>query len=669
MLTCTVAILITLAVAVYIQGTTFRNSMIDKMTTLAEIIGANSQESLDLRMKYRATPILATLKTEPTIQAAYLFNAGNKTFAQYLNRRHTTFAQELEQNAFELKYLKLAAEQKKPLHFFTTSQLCVYSPIFHDGKYIGGVYLQASQDNLLRNLLWFTIAALIMFGITLTLALLMTLRLKKLITMPLQQLVVRMKTVTDEKVYTVEQLPHVDNNIIEIVELLSGFNEMLQQINQRKIALQQHSHKLESQVQERTNDLQQSYQDLQATVNELNIARNNALDASAAKSRFLANMSHEIRTPMIGVLGMAELLLKSSENNAQKELARTIHTSGETLMDLLNDLLDISKIEAGKLELEIAPFNPLELMEQSVSMLANTATNKGLEHSTTSAPNLPTTLHGDAGRLRQIILNLLSNAIKFTEIGRIHVSLDAETKANNNVHLKLSVCDSGIGMSNQQKKKIFAAFTQADSSTTRKYGGTGLGLTIVKQLTELMGGQIDVRDQVPQGTCFTIEIPLTKGDNAQGQLPEPTTTQPTDMQETIVTPSGSDKHILLAEDNSTNQRLVQLILEQSGYQLTIVSNGQQAIEAMEKHHFDLIFMDCQMPIMNGYTATKIIRQASTVPIIAMTAHAGSDNIEQCYAAGMDAYLCKPYRQKQLLQIIEQFLTKQSSHHTGGGIDG
>lgn len=788
MLTCTVAILLTLAMSVYIQGTTFRTSMIDKITILAEVIGTNSQESLILRRRYRATPILATLKTEPTIQAAYMFDANSKIFAQYLQRKHTTFALELKQNAFESKYLEQAIKLKKTLHLFSAHKLCIYSPIFHDDKHIGTIYLQASQDELLRNLLWFLVAALIMLGITLPLAFLMTTRLKRFITLPLHQLVDRMRTVTGEKLYVPQQLPNINNDIVEIVELLSGFNEMLQQINQRELALQQHSLILETQVKDRTNDLQQSYQDLQATVQELNNARNEAIDASAAKSRFLANMSHEIRTPMIGVLGMAELLLKNSENNAQKELANTIYTSSEALMDLLNDLLDISKIEAGKLELETTPFNPIETLEHSIDILADTAAKKGLELTTVPALNIPTILLGDAAKLRQIILNLLSNAIKFTALGRISVSVESNRLAEDSICLKISVRDSGIGMSDQAKKKIFGAFTQADSSTTRKYGGTGLGLTIVKQLTELMSGQIYVRDQMPHGTCFTIEIPFKLSDekkvgdapqqlhcpikrnvliatvnpdlalmltthiSAMGAntqtvtsassvkehlsapsppfdlvlldsaLPEsiialqqrdschpannivfmcsrnqtPTAEQQkmlgiltclakpvhvAELQQVVihpelpkprataaVAPPDCDKHILLAEDNLTNQRLVQLILESKGYQLTIVSDGQQALEAIKTQSFDLIFMDCQMPIMDGYTATKLIRQTSSVPIIAMTAHGGEENIEKCKTAGMDAYLCKPYRQKQLLQIIDRFITKQpeaSTPHSEG----
>ena len=778
MITCSIVILLTLLVSLYLQGVTFRNSMIDKMSTLAKIIGENSHESLTLRKSFIATPILATLKTEQTIRVAYLLNKENKVFAQYLNREQTTFAQELKGNAFHPEQLKRARQQKRIIHQFINNKLCIYSPIFYNDTYLGAVYLQASQDVLIRNLLLFTLSALVILSAALALAYLMSSRLRLLITQPLHQLVDQMKIITGEKVYSADIGAEIDNDIVEVDELLTGFNDMLHQINKREFALQKHSEELESQVTERTIDLQQSNSELLSTVEKLGLARNEAIEASAAKSRFLANMSHEIRTPMIGVLGMAELLEKNATDSTQKELARTIHSSGESLLNILNDLLDISKVESGKLELEIAPFDPTNTLEASAELLADNALNKGLELTTIPSPDLPSLLYGDAGRLRQIILNLLSNAIKFTDSGKISVALSCHEIDNKNIWLTLNVSDSGIGLSDQAKKEIFNAFTQADSSTTRKYGGTGLGLTIVKQLTELMNGTITISDTVPHGTCFTLKIPFTydrtpsqqpverinktvliatensdlstmlslhlsalgakneiisSGKVLLQQLNEPTksfdtifldntllgdprtflTEDPTlcnkiiymcshsqaltteeqkhlgisscltkpvhvkDIHQAIV-PSlvktkiatdspvkydtdklnHSDKKILLAEDNLTNQRLVQLILEQQGYQLTIVSNGQQAIDATINTQFDLILMDCQMPIMDGYKASEIIRQTSQIPIIALTAHASNENTQACLAVGMNAYLCKPYRQKELLAQVEQFLLKK-----------
>jgi len=789
MLTCTSVILLTLLVAVTIQGTNLRNSMIDKMSTLAKVIGESSKKSLALSMKYQAAPVLATLKTEPTIEAAYLFNQNNELFGQYLNRNNITFAEIIRSKTFKLEELKQAEKNHIPIFFFTTQNFRIYSPIFHDGEYLGSVYLQASLNTMLTDLMWFLIASLIMLFVSLMVAYLLTIRLQPLIITPLQQLVDRMKTVTEDKIYQLDRQPVVHNDIAEISELQAGFDEMLVQINRRQEKLQKHSDLLEEQVMRRTHDLQQSNEVLRKTVTELDVARKEAVEASAAKSRFLANMSHEIRTPMIGVLGMAELLLKKTTDSYQRELTLTIHNSGESLLAILNDLLDISKIEAGKLELEHNLFNPVETLERAVELLADNAFTKGLELTTIPDPALPEMLIGDAERLRQIILNLLSNAIKFTSEGQISVAMSGTQLTGNKLELRIEVCDSGIGVSDDAKKKIFSAFTQADSSTTRNYGGTGLGLTIVSQLVELMGGKIVVSDQEPHGSCFIVTAALT---TAHQHLPAPSassiakhalivtensdlekllnsqlkamgchsiavkspatisqalastsmtvdlifidqkgwphgdtfdfvqqpnvTTKPrlvvitqrqhilgeklkqewgidafltkpikiNDLKNLMLTetipPSSTENaaisqsvghvdlcehqdvkpHILLAEDNPTNQRLAQLILEQNGYQLTIVSNGLQAVDAAENDRFDLILMDCQMPEMDGYTAAKKIREQYTTPIVALTAHVSDADIEQCSLAGMDAYLCKPYKQQQLLDVIDSFVDNKAS---------
>lgn len=777
MITCSLVILLTLLVSVSLQSVTYRNGMIDKMSTLANIIGENSHKSLTLRKSFMATPILATLKKEQTIHIAYLLNQKHKVFAHYLNRDRTTLADELKSTPFNLEQLKLAKRQRRTVHQFTANKLCIYAPIFDGDEYIGSVYLQAGQDELVRNLLLFAMAALIILSVAIAIAYLMSARLRLLITQPLHQLVDRMKIITGEKVYSVDMTKEIDNDIVEVEELLTGFNDMLYQINKRELALQKHSEELESLVSERTSDLEESNDELMTTVKKLGLARNEAIEASAAKSRFLANMSHEIRTPMIGVLGMAELLEKSSTDSTQKELAKTIHTSGESLLNILNDLLDISKVEAGKFELENAPFNPTSVLELSVELLADNAHNKGLELTTIPDPQLPATLIGDAGRLRQIILNLVSNAIKFTETGKVSVSLNSHEWNNATTKLILKISDSGIGLNDQAKKEIFNAFTQADSSTTRKYGGTGLGLTIVKQFTELMGGSVQITDAIPHGTCFTLTIPFKQGQeelrpvvkktdkevliatnnldlatmlslhlkkfgiknhqvsseaNFLKQLNHSTATydlifidnslltnleivantehryrnkliyisphsqalsdiekkqfgilasltKPVQtvslyqlLQPKKTTPAvkvvdeltnkrrRTDKKILLAEDNETNQRLVQLILEQFGYQLTMVDNGQKAVDKVYNETFDLILMDCQMPVMDGYKASRIIKKTCNTPIIALTAHASDENTKACLDAGMDAYLCKPYRQKELLDRVEEYLLKEIS---------
>ncbi len=790
MLTCTSVILLMLIVSIWLQVVTLRDNMVDKITTLANIISENSRENLKLKKKYRLVPILATLKTERTIQTAYIFDRMNHVYAQYLNRDYTSFAEELNKNIFQQKLLDQALRQHTAVYKFTRNNLCVYTPIFDGQDKIGAIYIQAGLNKILSNVRWFLVVALIMLGASLAIAYLFSSRLKRHITTPLHQLVEQMKYISQTKVYPPQQQQLNDHNIIEISELHASFNDMLQQIHHRQITLEEYSQNLEDQVVDRTLDLQQSNQQLQQTIHKLSIAKNQALEASAIKSRFLANMSHEIRTPMIGVLGMAEQLLHNCNTATQKELANTIYTSGEALLAILNDLLDISKIEAGKLDLEQTAFNPLELLEESALLLADNAFAKGLE--LTIVPswqliNLQHLLIGDSGRFKQIMLNLLSNAIKFTDHGHISATIACATTNEQDTTIKLQIRDSGIGLTKQAQKNIFNAFTQADSSTTRKYGGTGLGLAIVQQLVVLMGGTIDVHSNEPKGSCFTVEIPFILGtaterkqvnfpnknacvatsnpdmktllsnqlaamninsknadttlmlqqmlleqatpfdiifiDNnlpgdilallqqyaQQLQLTAPTIVFMSSRQQRLTTcqqqqcginyllnkpikvnainkiitsalternsaitteqpaiDSASNPtklaqqysgHILLAEDNITNQRLVQIILTQAGYKVTIVDDGQQALDAIHSNPttFDLILMDCQMPIVDGYAATRQVRQGSTIPIIALTAHADDENIDRCKAAGMNDYLCKPYRQIQLLQIIKNYL--------------
>ena len=776
MLTSTIVLLMSLAASVYIQGTTFQDSMVDKMSTMARIIGDNSKEALALRKSYLAERVINSLELEPSIQLAYLFDRDNKVTAQYRNKSESSLAQELKNSPFKIERISEVRNSEKMQHFLDLRSLTIYSPVFHEGDYIGCVYLQMSQNLIIRNLLLFAIAALAMLAITLGVAYLLTTRLKRLITHPLHQLVDRMNEVSLEQNYCCQKMPIINSDIVEIKTLLGGFCHMLKQIEKRENSLQQYSQKLEEQVHERTKDLQQTNDELHGTIQELDKAKKAAQEASAAKSRFLANMSHEIRTPMIGVLGMAEQLMSRDLGDQEAELVRTIYSSGESLQAILNDLLDISKIEAGKLELDLHQFNPVETLDQAVELLADNAFKKGLELTTVTHTYVPSALTGDAGRLRQIILNLLSNAIKFTEEGHIVVDMNWSRQDETSGELVVAVKDSGIGLDDTAKSNIFTAFTQADSTTSRKYGGTGLGLAIVKQLIELMDGTISVRDNKERGSIFTVTIPfnftaatgagtqlatkatrcaIVASENLQLQqmlrdhlevsgikvtlcanatiaqhkideksspldlllldsalpggaisllkslhqtdqrprilflgprsqmfsheemsqlgietfLPKPVQTtalhqaitpspqEPSSRPESKApsTPENGELRILLAEDNEVNQRLVQLILRPLDYQLTIVSNGQLAVDACEKEAFSLILMDCQMPLMDGYEAAKRIHQQTDTPIIALTAHAGEEDVLRCREAGMVDYLCKPYRQIQLLDMIEKHL--------------
>jgi len=376
-------------------------------------------------------------------------------------------------------------------------------------------------------------------------------------------------------------------------------------------------------------------------------AKAEAETALGVRDEFLANMSHEIRTPLNGIIGTISLLLDSCVSEEQKEHLRTIQNCGETLLHLVNDVLDVAKIEAGKLALERTPFQLRELVANAMAVVAPAAAGRGLELRQTCGPDVPKTLAGDPQRLQQILLNLLSNAVKFTEHGLVSLDVSMAGSGADFAVLRFAVRDTGIGIPANVQQAIFEPFAQADSSTTRRFGGTGLGLTICRSLVVLMGGELELESETGRGSTFSFAVRLAlaadlpaRAGTARGRIPQ----------------SSRSLRILLAEDNVINQKVAVRLLERMGHRVDIAPDGQDAVAAATRSAYDLVLMDCQMPRMDGYAATRAIRQldpSRLIPIVAMTASATPEAQRRCREAGMDDFLTKPVVAARLYALIEK----------------
>ncbi len=388
----------------------------------------------------------------------------------------------------------------------------------------------------------------------------------------------------------------------------------------------------------------------------LQLAHQQALAASRMKSEFMANVSHEIRTPLNGVIGLTELLADTSLSQEQHDYVDALHTSGHALLSVIEQVLDFSKLEAGKVELSTVPFRPAALIERSLTIVAPAAADKNLLLSSSTAPDVPVLLRGDPARILGVLTNLLSNAVKFTSRGgKVGVELLADE-----VHpqfLRFAVSDTGIGIEPELRERIFQPFSQADASTSRRFGGTGLGLTIAKQLVELMGGTIGLDSTLGAGSRFFFQIPceaIIEGEMASGSAQPGAGARLSDHHEPGLP-------ILLAEDDRVNRLVAERLLSRAGYRVEIACDGHEAVALSAAGEYRLIFMDCQMPGLDGYDATRAIRRSERghdgrrhVPIVAMTAHAMSGDREKCLASGMDDYIAKPLRRPEIERVLARF---------------